>query len=80
MKNLRTLGAALLLSLILALPAFAGHIHTSIQDPEPSPTPTATTSETDANDVAGHIHTGVSSTDSLTEVALSLLQSVLPLF
>lgn len=81
MRNLRTFGAACVLALMLAAPAFAGHIQTGVTDPQPSPSPTSTTSteETGAGSVAGHIQTGVTSTDSAIEAALSLLQIVLAL-
>lgn len=68
MKHLRTLSAALVLTLTLAHSAFAGDISFPVAPPEPpgravliepSSTP---------------------ETNSVTEVALSLLQSVLSLF
>jgi hypothetical protein len=65
MKNLRTFGAACVLALTMTVPAFAGHIHTPL---EPPPT----------EECAGE--TCPATDDSLTEAALSLLQSVLALF
>ncbi len=84
MKKLRSLSAAFVLTLILALPAFAGHIHTGITctDPEHSPTSLSATTipETDSSGELGHIHTGDSSTDLLTQATLDLLLDVLSLF
>ena len=65
MKNLRTVGAACVLALALAAPAFAGHISTPVLPPPPS-------SESTAAEAAP--------TDSITGAALSLLESVLALF
>lgn len=66
MKNLRTFGAACVLALAMAAPAFAGHISTDIAPPQPPP--------------AGHIEIPVAPDDPVTEAALSLLQSLLALF
>lgn len=62
MKSLRTFGAACVLALAMAAPAFAGHISTPLEPPPPENTVTIVPS------------------DSVTEAALSLLQSVLALF
>ena len=84
MKKLRSLSAAFVLTLILALPAFAGHIHTGITctDPEHSPNSLSATTipVTDPSGELGHIHTGDSSTDLLTQATLNLLLDVLSLF
>lgn len=81
MKNLRTFGAACVLALTLAVPASAGHIELGATQPPPPPPASATTAtEPDTGSVAGHIETGVTSTDPLTGAALALLQSVLALF
>ena len=64
MKNLRTVGAACVLALALAAPAFAGHIQTPVVPPEPT--------------AAGQID--VPPADPVTEAALSLLESLLALF
>jgi hypothetical protein len=66
MKNLRTFSTALVLTLVLAAPAFAGIIECGVTPPPPN-APTET--EPDAE-----------STDPVTEAALSLLQSALALF
>lgn len=76
MRNLRTLGAACVLALMLAAPTYAGHIETGIAQPQPTP---ATATEPDANDVAGHIETPLASTDAVTEFALNLIGGVLAL-
>lgn len=84
MKKLRSLSAAFVLTLILALPAFAGHIHTGITctDPEHAPNSLSATTipEIDSSGELGHIHTGDSSTDLLTQATLKLLLDVLSLF
>ncbi len=77
MKNLRALCASVVLALALTTPALAGTMHTPVATPPP-PAP------------QGDIHTGVTdqenagdeatASDSVTEIALSLLQSVLSLF
>jgi hypothetical protein len=80
MKNFRSLSAALVLTLVLAAPASAGHIECGIAPPTP-PAATSDTTEPDAGSVDGHIEIGVAATDSVvTEAALSLLESVLALF
>lgn len=72
MNHLRKVCATVVLILALALPAFAGWIHIGKDEPPPPPTSPATTQS--------HIQIGVAPTDPATEVALSLLQSVLSLF
>ncbi len=82
MRALRQLSVALVLTLALAITAFAGEIQTGITSPPPPPQ-TVT--------VAGEIQTGVAgqeetdsgeatAADSVAEIALNLLQSVLSLF
>lgn len=78
MRNLRTLCASVVLAFALTAPAFAGNISTMVTAPPPPPAP------------QGNMHTGVTNqetaedeataSDSVTEIALNLLQSVLSLF
>lgn len=85
MKNLRQLCAAVVLTLALAASGSAGTIHTGKTEPPPpvsvteGQTGTEQTSETD-----GTIHTGLAESepgaDTVAEIALSLLQSMLSLF
>ncbi|MGI8656040.1 MAG: hypothetical protein ACR2LC_12570 [Pyrinomonadaceae bacterium] len=80
MKNFRHLCAVIMLTFLLALPAFAGQIETGVTSPPPT-----TTSAT-----AGQTQTGATSTrttssqlagaPSITETVLNLLQGVLALF
>ena len=70
MRNFRTFSAALVLTLALAAPTFAGIIECGVAPPAPPPAP-ASASAPDAGDTP---------TDPVTEAALSLLQSVLALF
>lgn len=84
MKSYRNAVAALLLALVLATSAFAGEIHTGITDPDPQPTPAAS-GEVQTGATDGEIQTGVApsapdATDTVTGVALSLLQGVFSLF
>lgn len=74
MKQLRSLGAACLLSLMLAVSASAGHIQTGIADPHTPPQSSATASE--ASDSA----TSEAASSPLVEAALNLISSVLTLF
>ncbi|MFL6284912.1 MAG: hypothetical protein ACJ74Q_17350 [Pyrinomonadaceae bacterium] len=80
MKTLRQLPVALLFTLALTIPAFAGEMETG--KTTPSPTPTATTAGKIETGITGQMDTGSSeatATDSTTEIALNLLQSVLSL-
>jgi hypothetical protein len=84
MRNLRQLCVALTVTFALALPAFAGEIQTTVAPP-PS-TQSAQASTTNSNietGITGQMDTGSSeatASDSVSEVALNLLQSVLSLF
>jgi hypothetical protein len=70
MKNMRQLCAAAMLTLTLALHASAGQMETPITPPPP---PSAT--------AEGQMTTGSSeAVNSVTDIALSLLQNLLPLF
>jgi len=83
MKNLRQLCGAVVFTLALTIPAFAGDIQTGVAPPTPQPTQTATTEGDIGTGVTGHIETGSSeatAVGSAAEVALNLLQSVLALF
>lgn len=87
MKNLKQLGAAVVLTLALTLPAFAGEITTMVMPPPPASPASATTQGEISTTVAGQIttmnegeiSTPVASADSVTGIALNLLQSVLSL-
>lgn len=74
MKTLRHLCAALALTFVLALPAFAGQMDTGITAPPPPPQGNMSTT------VAGNMETGDTDTATAMEVALSLLQSLLLMF
>jgi hypothetical protein len=83
MKNLRRLCGALVFTLALTIPAFAGDIQTGVAPPPPSQPQTATVNGDIQTTVTGQEETGSSeatATDSATEIALNLLQSVLALF
>jgi len=80
MKKLQHLFASVVLTLVLSASTFAGDglIYPWVTEPTPTPTPVATTNNASAAE--GIITTGVTSSDPVAEVALSLLQSVLALF
>lgn len=77
MKNLRHFCAAVVLTLVFSLSALAdGQMHTGVAEPPPPPS------------ADGQMHTGVAETsetngedvDSVTALAVSLVQSLLSLF
>jgi len=81
MKNLRRLCGAVVFTLALTIPAFAGDIQTPLAPPQP--TQSATAQGDIQTTVTGQAETGSSeatASDSATEIALNLLQSVLSLF
>ena len=84
MKTLRQLCVAVVFTLAFAAPAFAGEMHIGSPTPPPSqPAQTATVNGEMPIGLTGQEETGsgeVSATDSATEAALNLLQSVLALF
>jgi hypothetical protein len=82
MKKLQLLCASVALTLLLSVTAFAdGIIQTGKNDPPPPPPPPASvTAQSDPAGLDGIIQTGVTSTNTTTEVEISLLQSVLALF
>lgn len=83
MKGYRNAAAALALTLALANFAFAGEMHTGAPNPDPQPTPTANgVMQTGA--LEGEMQTGEAAStsgaaDTVTEIALNLLQSVFAL-
>ena len=82
MRTLRRLCAALVLTLVLALSAFAGEIDTMFVPPPPPPQQSmtqATEGEIDTG-IAGEIDTTAAITSPVTDTALNLLQSVLSIF
>ena len=81
MKNLRRLFCAVVFTLALTIPAFAGDMQTGVAPP--SQPQTATLNGDMQTTVTGQAETGSSeatAADSATEIALNLLQSVLSLF
>jgi hypothetical protein len=83
MKTLRRLCGALVFTLALAMPAFAGQIETPLAPPTAPAAPAATVEGEIQTGVTGQEETGSSeatTADSATEIALNLLQSVLSLF
>lgn len=85
MKTLQRFSAAFVLTLALALSAFAGEIQTGVTAPPPQATAqgeitTGVTGEIQFPGVTGNIGTGVTATDPTTDLFLSLLHSLLSLF
>jgi hypothetical protein len=83
MKTLRQLCVAVVFTLALALPAFAGEMSIGSPTPPPSQPQTATVNGEMEIGLTGQEETGsgeASATDSATEAVLNLLQSVLALF
>jgi hypothetical protein len=81
MKTLRQLSVVAMFVFALAVPAFAGEIQIPLAPPQPAQS--ATTQGEIHTGVTGQEETGSSeatATDSATEIALNLLQSVLALF
>ena len=83
MKTLRQLFVASVFTLALTISALAGEIHTTVTS-SPPPAPQAATADGEiSTGVTGQTETGsgeVSATDSATEIALNLIQTVLALF
>jgi hypothetical protein len=84
MRNGRNAIAALVLALLLSTPTFAGIMTGEVSSPAPTPTPAVagsmTTEMTDGGMQTGEAASTPEATDTVTEIALNLLQSVLTLF
>lgn len=85
MKSYRNAAAALLLAFVIATTAFAGEMHTGVTGPNPQPTPAANSIKETGTTADGVIQTGEAAStpeaaDTVTEIALNLLQSVFALF
>jgi hypothetical protein len=89
MRNLKKLCATCVLTLVLTLPAFAGDMLAGATAPPPPPPPDSSSATGDMGTgitgdmetgVTGDMSAGVTATDPATEVALSLMQSLLSLF
>ena len=86
MRNLRRLSVALVFTLTLTIPAFAGEIDTMVAPPPPPSQAQAQTATTEGQidtGITGQAETGSSETtvnSSARDAALTLLQSVLSLF
>ena len=78
MKSLRRICAIFVLTLALVLPAFAGDMPTGVISTPPDSQASATGEM--STSVTGDMTTGVTAMDSVTEVALNLLQNLPPLF
>lgn len=79
MKKLQQLFASVVLILVLSISVFAGDGIIEIGRTVPPPPPPSIATN-NASEAEGIIEIGAKSTDSVTEVALSLLQGVLALF
>jgi hypothetical protein len=83
MRNSRNVIAALVLALVLSTPTFAGIMVAEIASPTPTPTPTAdgimVAEVTDDGTQTGAATPNSDTANTVTEIALNLLQSVLSL-
>jgi hypothetical protein len=88
MKSLRKVLALVVLTLVLTCSAFAGEMSTGVTQPPPRQPSASVTGEmstgntaTAGGTVVGDIGTGAApAVDPVTEIVLSLLQSLLALF
>ena len=80
MKTLRQLSASALLMLVLALPAFAGDMHSPVVAPPPPPPASEVIAQPDSTPEGMARSDETAEPDALTEVSLLLLQGVLALF
>lgn len=80
MKSLRQLCVALVFTLVLTFPAFAGEITTMVAPPPPQPATAQGEMQTTVSGQEEMASSEDTVADSATEIALSLLQSVLSLF
>lgn len=78
MKQLKLFLASTLLTLALAVSAFAGNMPCGVTDP-PSPPATAVASDTETTSSSGTV-SETTAIDPVMEIALNLIQSVLSLF
>jgi hypothetical protein len=79
MRHLKELCAACVLTLVIAISAFAGNMETMIVSPPPPP-PSATTQGNMEAGSAGNMETtSITATDAVTGIVLSLFQSLLAL-
>jgi hypothetical protein len=79
MRTFQRLCAAFVLTLMLALSAFAGEISTGIAA-TPPPSQQATAQGQIETGITGEISTGITATNPATDIALNLILSVLSLF
>lgn len=78
MRTLRRLCAAFVLILALALSAFAGDMSTTVAPPQPQQV--TAQGQMDTPPVAGQMDIPFTATNSVTQAALNLLESMLSLF
>jgi hypothetical protein len=79
-KKLQVLLATLALTGLLSVSTPAGVMTTGIAQPSPTPTTSSAVTEDYEAEAHGTMSTGVESPEPLTEVAVSLVQSLLALF
>lgn len=80
MKKLQRLCVVGVFTLVLATVTFAGEIATG-GSPQPPPPPAASSTITPGEiDTPGDIHTPLATSDSVADIALNLLQTMLSVF
>ena len=80
MKTLRQLSASALLMLVLALPVFAGDMHSPVVAPPPPPPASEVMAQPDSTPEGMALSDETAELNPLTEISLLLLQGVLALF
>lgn len=85
MKKTQLIFASVVMTFLLSISVSAGIMEIGRAQPTPSPTPTTMTTERDTAEAEGVMSTGiiqagVAAPVPVTEMALSVLQSVLALF
>lgn len=81
MKSYRNAAAALLLALVFATSAFAGEMQTGVASPQPTPAASSTTETVTTDGVmeTGEAASTPEAADTVTGLALNLLESVFAL-
>jgi hypothetical protein len=74
MKQIKQLGMAAFMTLMLVASTFAGEIHTGVVSPSPPPPQSAVTVEPDSLPAAGEIQTASVPEDLSIQIILSLFQ------
>lgn len=80
MKKLKQLSMAVVVTLMLGVPAFAGEIEIGKTSSPPPPADSSSTTTPGEIQIPGNTGAPTASSDSMTELAMNLLQTVLSIF